>query len=336
MTKDTHNRDADVDRLLAAAMARRTAEPAGACLDADILAAWADNALKGGDLAAAEAHAADCARCQAILAAIVKATPEATASPWGLTNLRWLVPLAAAAAAGVVWIVLPLREAVPVNVRQVSQIAESTLPPPTATEPPDGDALSAARAAGSRSRREPEAREQSKDLESDQKTGAAPAANADAPSRADARLEKFRTAAEAAAGAPAAPPPAAAAKAFSFGAPETVIVSSNPASRWRLLPGGAVQRSADGGATWQIQNTGVSGTLLAGASPSPSVCWLVGAGGVVLLSADGRSWTRVAFPEAVQLVAVRATDDQTATVTTSDGRELTTEDGGRTWMRAPG
>jgi photosystem II stability/assembly factor-like uncharacterized protein len=115
-----------------------------------------------------------------------------------------------------------------------------------------------------------------------------------------------------------------------------VVVSPNPGSRWRVLPGGDVQRSADGGATWETQNTGISGTLSAGTSPSPSVCWLVGAGGLVLLSADGRSWRKVDFPEAVQLVAVRATDDRAATVTTADGREFVTDDGGRTWSRPPG
>ena len=42
------------------------------CLDADTLAAWADNALGAAELAAAEAHAADCARCQAMLAAMAR------------------------------------------------------------------------------------------------------------------------------------------------------------------------------------------------------------------------------------------------------------------------
>jgi photosystem II stability/assembly factor-like uncharacterized protein len=111
-------------------------------------------------------------------------------------------------------------------------------------------------------------------------------------------------------------------------------VSSNPASRWRILQGGAVQRSSDGGATWQVQSTGIGETLSAGTSPSPSVCWLVGPNGIVLLSTDGLSWKRLAFPEAVKLVAVRATDDKSATVTTSDGREFVTGDGGLTWARA--
>jgi photosystem II stability/assembly factor-like uncharacterized protein len=66
------------------------------------------------------------------------------------------------------------------------------------------------------------------------------------------------------------------------------------------------------------------------------VCWLVGRAGTVLLSTDGRSWQRLAFPEAVNLVSVTATDTKTATVTASDGRRFSTTDGGVTWARAGG
>ena len=48
------------------------------------------------------------------------------------------------------------------------------------------------------------------------------------------------------------------------------------------------------------KSTGATETLMAGSSPSPSVCWLVGPSGTVLLSTDGRSWRRVAFPETVR------------------------------------
>jgi photosystem II stability/assembly factor-like uncharacterized protein len=95
-----------------------------------------------------------------------------------------------------------------------------------------------------------------------------------------------------------------------------------------------VQRSTDGGANWQLQQTGATETLTAGASPSPSVCWLVGPRGTVLISTDGRSWRRTAFPEATPLISVSATDDKIATVTTADGRKFSTTDGGITWERA--
>src|SRR5207302_7043532 len=100
---------------------------------------------------------------------------------------------------------------------------------------------------------------------------------------------------------------------------ETVpdIVSADTRSRWRIIAGGAVQRSTDSGSTWETQLTGVSVTLVAGASPSPPVCWLVGPGGIVLLQTDGRSWRRIAFPEPADLASIRASDGKTATVTTA-------------------
>jgi photosystem II stability/assembly factor-like uncharacterized protein len=114
-------------------------------------------------------------------------------------------------------------------------------------------------------------------------------------------------------------------------APE--IVSSDPSIRWRIGRGGLIQRSADRGATWEVLPTGVVADLLAGISSSPSVCWVVGRAGTVLRAIDGRRFDRVPFPEIVDLAAVRASDARTAVVTTTDGREFRTADGGATWMR---
>jgi photosystem II stability/assembly factor-like uncharacterized protein len=77
----------------------------------------------------------------------------------------------------------------------------------------------------------------------------------------------------------------------------------------------------------------VTTDIIAGFSPTPSVCWLVGRTGVVLLSIDARSWERLSFPEAADLTSVQAIDATTAAVTTSDGRTFSTTDGGRTWTR---
>jgi photosystem II stability/assembly factor-like uncharacterized protein len=89
-----------------------------------------------------------------------------------------------------------------------------------------------------------------------------------------------------------------------------LIVSSNPNSVWRIVANGAVEHSTDRGSTWELQRTGVAVMLSGGASPSPSICWLVGPQGTVLLTTDARSWRRVAFPEAVDLLSVRAADGQ--------------------------
>jgi photosystem II stability/assembly factor-like uncharacterized protein len=112
------------------------------------------------------------------------------------------------------------------------------------------------------------------------------------------------------------------------------ITSPDPMVRWRIA-GPTVQRSTDGGAGWETQSTGTVAGLTAGAAPSPLVCWVVGRGGVVLLSTDGRSWRRVAFPEATDLSTVRARDARAAAVSTADGRTFSTTDAGVTWVARP-
>jgi len=109
-----------------------------------------------------------------------------------------------------------------------------------------------------------------------------------------------------------------------------VIVSVVHNTQWQIMPDGMVQRSIDGGATW-TQSTRASVAPTAGASPSPLVCWLVGPQGLVLLTTDGTSWKRLAFPEAIALTRVQASDEKTATVTAANGRTFSTTDGGVTW-----
>src|SRR5258708_3260556 len=82
--------------------------PSRECLDAETVAAWADDTLNRQERAAAEAHAAGCARGQALLAAMVRTTPPVAArSWWRVSALGWAVPLAAAAAALIIWINVP-------------------------------------------------------------------------------------------------------------------------------------------------------------------------------------------------------------------------------------
>lgn len=71
--------------------------------------------------------------------------------------------------------------------------------------------------------------------------------------------------------------------------------------------------------------------LTAGSSTSRDVCWIVGRAGIVLVTTDGATWQRHPIPEAADLTAVRAIDARTATVTTADGRQFATADGGITW-----
>ena len=75
--------------------------------------------------------------------------------------------------------------------------------------------------------------------------------------------------------------------------------------------------------------------VTSGASPGRGVSWLVGQGGLVLVSTDGRRFTRAVPPAAAPLTRVQAVDASTASVQAADGRAWRTVDGGRTWIRLP-
>jgi len=347
-----------VDRLLASTLgARAEAAPAAGCLDAETLAAWADGALDAREQAAAEAHAADCGRCQALLAAMVRTTlPSSAAAPFRTRLLWWLAPIVPVAAALVIWFAVPNREplqqsdhgviavdepvptarpAVPADVKtralpDVRAPREDANQRDTATPaPPSGDLRERRDITPLNKTAVPTPAATANALS--EQVAIAPVVPAPAPPSSAAPSAQSANEADATARRDAAPAPA---RLSTFAAaPDVVIVSSNPATRFRLLRGGGVQRSADGGATWRTESTGVTDTLVAGSSPSPSVCWLIGPSGTVLLTTDGRSWRRLTFPEAINLRAVTATDADNATVTTADGRVFVTADGGQTWSR---
>jgi hypothetical protein len=310
-----------------------------------MLAAWVDGGLGKSELALVEAHASECTRCQALLATIVQTAPDPSVPAWQQTwlrgwGLRWLVPLAATAAAAVIlWVVVPndKRPDLPEQARAQLQESSSTPPQPDAgrdrvsapavgaEQPGAANGTTAAKAVDKTESIGAAEREERKDAASADQKASEPA---DALQSATAR----------------AAPPAAAGAQSQTSANATValsrqtaklapieITSPDPSVRWRLGGGGAVEQTSNGGTSWEAAPTGVNADLTAGASPSRSVCWLVGRAGTVLLSTDGRTWRRVPFPEITDLATVQAMDAQTATVTTADGRTFRTTDGGTTW-----
>src|SRR5215471_13643718 len=99
------------------------------CLDAETLAAWSDGTLARPDRANVETHAATCARCQAMLAAMAKtATPVRARSWWQTSTVRWLVPLATVSTIAVaVWVNVPSER----RARPVAQLDVPTSSVPT-------------------------------------------------------------------------------------------------------------------------------------------------------------------------------------------------------------
>lgn len=319
-------KDPNPDRLLRrTARPRGDVRPPGACLDAGTIAAWAEGSLTGAERDAAEAHAADCERCLAVVAAMARTAPPPVAARPSWSPFRWLVPLTTAAVAVTAWVIV--REPAPAPPRAPAAAVDAI--EPAAPRPPaEADERAAA---PRRQQAEPPARKAEQ-----------PAATPTSKDRREAKPSAETLARDALA---QPPPPAAPAPAPSaaretvaqpqamarFAAATVLIPSPDSTVQWRIS-GIAVERSADAGRTWQAQPTGTTVELAAGSSPAPSVCWIVGRAGTVLLSTDGATWRRLASPDpAADLAAVAALDDRTATVTTADGRSYRTSDAGRTW-----
>src|SRR5438105_1666211 len=75
------------------------------CVDAEMVARWADDTLTRKERAAVEAHAAGCARCQSMLAAMARTAPPAVARSWFRSPLvAWVAPLTAVAAALLIYV----------------------------------------------------------------------------------------------------------------------------------------------------------------------------------------------------------------------------------------
>ena len=111
-----------------------------------------------------------------------------------------------------------------------------------------------------------------------------------------------------------------------------VIKAPDTDVQYRVASVGVVERTDDGGASWRRQRVKTSEEIVAGAAPSENVCWLVGRGGVVLMTNDGKNWEQIPSATSVDLVAVTAADATSATVTAADGRIFSTQNGGVTWQ----
>jgi outer membrane biosynthesis protein TonB len=317
------------DEALEAYLKRAAApvdHPAGEdCLDAETAAAWVDNGLDAGTRSALEPHVADCARCQALLATLLATDQRAAEAPATAVEPRrswrmWLVPLAAAAvlviAAGVWTMRLRKPEPPPQQMAASQETAAAAQPGPGVP----GAALRREAPAPQRrpeppSTASPESARRPEASRGDSPEPAAKARTADAGAQSETR----QTA-----------PAALADQTSGFTALAADIRSPDPSIRWRIR-GGLVERSTDAGRTWTAAATGQVPGLVAGSAPSPTVCWIVGRAGVVLVTGDGTSWARRQVDPPVDLSGVAATDASVATVTAANGQSFATADGGLTW-----
>jgi hypothetical protein len=301
--KSTNERDESIDNLL-----RRTlrtpggaGDVSGPCLDAQVLAAWAEGRLSSAEAANVEAHVADCGSCQHLLAVFAQTEPpahSATLPAWRRWRLGWVVPAAAAATVAAIWISIPEdQRTAELQHRDALSIPDAARERPTS---PAAAADASAPALEKKAVRPdappasspaPALSDRAEQRSLDEVAPLAAAREAESKER-DADL-KAKTAAPPPRSPEQTPNRAAAAQApagFLRQAPSEVI-SPDPLIRWRILPEGRLERSADAGKTWQA----------------------------------------VSFPQPISVTAVLAPASTTAIVTTADGRRFRTDDRGKTW-----
>jgi len=107
--------------------------------------------------------------------------------------------------------------------------------------------------------------------------------------------------------------------------------------RWSVSDSGVLQRSFDGGRSWQDVAVGDGVTFRAVATVGSEV-WAGGSGAALFHSADaGEHWLQVpmqvkGLAPSGNIVRIEFTDVQSGIVTTSAGETWTTSDGGTTWQ----
>jgi hypothetical protein len=290
------------------------------CLDAETLAAWFDGGLSGAALDEVRSHVATCARCQALVgvmgrtrAAVPVPQPERNPRWW----LGWAVPAAAAATAVVIWIAVPHQTNVAVNPSPAPALQKQEASPQSTLPPAPAQAESAAPAAAPAPARQTRAKADA----------APPAATPQAANAANDALQQAPASLnETVSVRPAAAPPAAAERREEAERP-------GAAAGQRQLQARAAFANTLCGPMWPAPPSDVAAQVTAGASPSTVVCWIVGRAGTVLRSTDQRTWQRLTFPLTVDLTSVTATDAQSASVVTADGRTFSTVDAGVTWIQ---
>ena len=332
------------DETFESALAESLRQQPGAgddCPEPERLAAFWDQSLAPEDRVRFEAHAAQCTRCQASLAALARTAdvgdqlaPETTALGLGwLRDWRWVAPVATVAVVMLaVWVIEPGSPTErPVPAQEAAELTNRE----TRARTQNGSADSQARRENSIPDTDTvRLNENEIDRLEPQSTAATAAARNDVQRQADTERPEAAVERRLAVEALASRGVAVSEATSVADAVATVVIASPTASVvWRLPRAGVIEQSTDGGSTWVTQRSDEAIELTAGSAPTASVCWVVGRAGMILRATDGRTWERLPSPGVVDFVAIEAADALTATVTASDGTRYRTSDAGETWRQ---
>jgi hypothetical protein len=307
-------------------------KPADSCPDPELIAAYYERSAGQDELPRLDRHLSTCRACHAQLAALAREGDSSRARmpdapSWQFLQWRFLVPIASAVAIATAWLVARPQPPAP-----SSQVATSAPVEPAPERPlTQGRDQSRGGATASLDSRDHVAsplptRESAVPMSAPIGPAPGPSVMRESDSRGgsaaslegrDHNPSPLRT-------NESAPRTETGSALFA-----TVVISPDPAVRWRLTRTG-IERSLDAGQRWQPQVRRPT------APTALRKCLRVmsagrSAGGSVWRTADGERWLQTSSPTTAHLVAVQARDALTATVTTADAVRYVTTDGGRTW-----
>jgi putative zinc finger protein len=352
MKREPMGNERDPDSWLSTTLRQTPPTASGACLDAETLAAWADNGLSATEAAAVELHTSSCSRCTAVLAALERSAPAAsTTHLWTPARLfRWLAPLAAAATAVAIWIAVPdrpLTQVAPAPAHDMASRAPETPNPEPGHRTLEPEAPSPERrtlsAEPGTANRNPAPGTQNPEPQ----TQFAPSVRVEKPA-AEEQLRmrdelRRESAAPQALGAEA--DTAAKAPTTAASAPAAPAPTATPSAMARSAPPGAASADAVAKTLTANERTAFMSKVMASESVSPSnplMRWRVVEFASVERSTDGgKKWAKTSPPPgvapnntpAVTVVAIRAVDGDRAVARTSNGVEFYTSNAGRSWTR---
>jgi Photosynthesis system II assembly factor YCF48 len=365
----TADRDKSIERLLRRARSFN-AETTNECLDAETMAALADDTLTAAARRDAEAHLADCDRCQALSAVMVRAE-VATGPRHGEAArkrmLGWLVPAAAAATAVALWVLVPGQSPPgpeqPVSDRETAATGVASPLQTAPTEQP-GDSIrevapqtpADARLGDTERRRDiavgsrispaspgaPAVEQSLKAEESLERTARADspafrqeqtpaAAPAEEPTQTAASpKEQNQVTGGSQAAGPVDAPPSREARA----AESSAVIASAPRNTDQGRANESTKPLAGAPAALSAQSRAAAVVEIV--SPNPRVRWRIGPGSAVQRSTDGgASWAAQQTGISAALTAGSAPSPEICWFVGRGGIVLRTSDGGREWQRTP-
>jgi hypothetical protein len=347
------DRDRAIERLLRHPGLSDREAPGSECPDVETLAALADDALGTTARRDAETHIADCGRCQALMAAMVRAEPaaehaagssRAAFSWWRRGSLGWIATAAAATTAVALWIAVPGQraplgeQAAPELAKSEEQVGAATLTEGAAAPPaPSAGEAPAAPLRDARGARadEPRPSEGTGGIASEPATrlgrAAAPPAQANA-------IDEAKVAAPAATSLEARRSDnsdafrqreATAGRQESDGSGQARSQSAELAER-------ALQAPASPALAAKRATGALADARVEIVSPDPAIRWRIGPGSLVQYSADsGATWTTQQTVGADRISAGSSPSPTVCWLVGSAGTVLRTTDGGRSWQRLP-